>query len=323
MRPVQLQPQQRQLNVQPQSVPLQTSQLQTQPVIQRASSSPRREVTISSHQQRSDIRLNPCPQVPTTATVHQNGSIVIPSTSIEKASSSLVLPQNRYATTSRTRTTSKTNPTSGATLPSTRRPDPHATGADPVPSPVDHRQASVMTYSQFYNFLKRTLQNEQEYCQAMNKVYIVGPMQQIGTKLYFNIEKLDKRHKPWQDTKSSKSSSLSAIGEDGENKVMKKTVAYCIAVFTRVLSPNLCLLCCLLLLPQQAMDYVMIAKFGIENDTNCRLATCRIANAILEPHFSVPAVRLYSSHLAALSRCHLPFVSPFNILMCSFNRQTF
>lgn len=61
----------------------------------------------------------------------------------------------------------------------------------------------------------------------MNKVYTVGPMQQIGIKLYFNIEKSDKRHKPWQDIDCSTSSSPLALGEDGDSKVMEKTEAYC------------------------------------------------------------------------------------------------
>jgi hypothetical protein len=72
-----------------------------------------------------------------------------------------------------------------------------------------------MTYVQFHEFVHRMVQNENEYRRwyknhhSIHTRYIVGPMQQIGTKLYFNIDKVSKQQR--NSTNNNNNNNYTAI----------------------------------------------------------------------------------------------------------------
>jgi hypothetical protein len=66
-----------------------------------------------------------------------------------------------------------------------------------VPSSTDDTlmvpsSTAVITVMQLRSFLNRVLQDETVYRQHCDKSFLVGPMQQVGPKLYFNISKRKK-----------------------------------------------------------------------------------------------------------------------------------
>jgi hypothetical protein len=190
--------------------------LNLQPTIQRVSY-PSMVTAISSQPHPQDNRFQPDQHVPTTGMSAISNSVgnAAATTNFQNSSTCIAptaLPKNRYATVSRIPQPSSTNVAS-IELPLTR-PGPNTTVALGSPH---NCQDTIMTYSQFYDFLKRILQNEQEYRQSMNKVYVVGPMQQVGPKMYFNIEKASKRHKPWHDLNTTSPNVPLSAGSD--NKV--------------------------------------------------------------------------------------------------------
>ena len=179
--------------------------------------------TLSSQHHQNDNSINPDQHGSTTGTTGTSNSIV--DAAIQRSSSSSIvptpLPQNRYTTASRTQlpvVPVSTSNAASAAIPVSRL-GPDATVAFNIPLSVDtsNGRHTVMTYPHFYDFLKKILQNEQEYSQSMNRVYTIGPIQQVGPKMYFNIEKNSKRHKPWHDLNAS--SSNVALSASSENKV--------------------------------------------------------------------------------------------------------
>lgn len=206
---------QQQPNVQAQPVPV------TQ-VIQRLPY-PRMVATIPSQHRQNDIRSNPDQYESNSRMTNGLSSVGNSSTNIQDPNATIVpavVPQNRYATQSRVQPTSNTYAVSATSQLTHLRSD-----AIIIPSIVSNstgnNQGTVMTCSQFHDFLTRILQNEQEYSQAMNKVYTVGPMQQIGPKIYFNIEKANKRHKQWHDIINTSPTSI-ALSSGSESKVTTK-----------------------------------------------------------------------------------------------------
>ena len=196
--------------------------LTTQPTIQRRPY-PSIVATPAIQAQPNDHRFHADRHVPTTAMTAAGNS----TTTIQNIASTIaptVLPINRYITTPRIHPTASNTSTAPVALPLTRfGPNTGTSTASNNPPSIDNCHDAVMTYSQFYDFMKRIVKNEQEYVQAMNKTYKVGPMQQIGPKLYFNIEKASKRHKPWHDIHLS--SSILTLSASSENKVFIKEIA--------------------------------------------------------------------------------------------------
>jgi hypothetical protein len=118
---------------------------------------------------------------------------------------SLQQPQNRYITTSRSQQTPATN-----AIPIVQTSPNNA-----AISTYGHRD-STMTYTQFYTFVNHIVQHKEEYCQAYKQTFVVGPIHQIGTKLYFNIEKVSRRSKENDQSTSS--------GMTFDKKVQRRTL---------------------------------------------------------------------------------------------------
>jgi hypothetical protein len=210
--------------------PVQVSQVNTQPMIQRVSY-PSTVSTNPSQPSQNGNRVPPNQHITTAGTTATSNSVAhVSMTSIQNASSSLsstVLPQNRYASGARTQPPSNTI-VANVHLPVTR---PDANSTILIENSPQY-QDTTMSYSQFCDFLKRILTNEHEYRQSMHKVYRVGPMQQVGPKLYFNIERASKRHKPWHDLNLSSSSvALSAESDDKVRKDDGKKEVLCTFLF--------------------------------------------------------------------------------------------
>ena len=211
--------------------PLQQPIIQAQPAKQRLSY-PRMVATISLQRQQSGIHSNPGQHESTLGLAASSNSVGNSPTNIPGPSSTIPVLQNRYAQVRQT-----SNAVSATSLLTRQGPD--AIVPSIAPKCISNIQDTVMTCSQFHEFLERILQNEQEYSQAMNKVYTVGPMQQVGPKVYFNIEKASKRHKQWHDS----SSSTISLSSGSENKVTKIFFCFIQRTFTYGLIPIFLFLC--------------------------------------------------------------------------------
>jgi RecQ mediated genome instability protein len=135
--------------------------------------------------------------------------------------------------------------------------------------PVGPCRSEVLTLVQLRTFLHRVLQDEAEYRQQCHRSFLVGPVQQVGPKLYFNI------------SKRKKDGTVNSASHDKVCVLISETLWRVRPLFTN---------CSYIILQQY--EYVEYAKFGHGSENDGGLVTCRVSNAILEPCFSLSAVRL-------------------------------
>jgi hypothetical protein len=151
---------------------------------------PQQQTQTASVQSPADISLY-SQSFSTVATVP---SVV---SNINSTVSSKPITQNRYNSSTRALPSTKQVV---LVAPSGAIPVTQFTSTDSAATATNHTghrdsNNEIMTYLQLHAFLNRIVHDENEYRQNYGKCHVVGPIHQIGPKLYFNIDKTSKRKK--------------------------------------------------------------------------------------------------------------------------------